>query len=289
LTSLTTVEVLPAVETTPLSAVDAREITDRIRGRLSDLKQDVLTAYEGRVHIALGYPSWEMYVAQELGVERAYTYKLMHAARAERRLTEIFADNGIGGSLVTLRETEVRGLDIDRAIEQVTDRVGDHADASSVIAVFRQVAEEMRHEPPKPDESVADTDIRHVASLTITAITDPVSGGSAWLFESPTGWNRGWVRIVHPRDPRDVLAAFAEIQDRYRRHLRGEELEGSTLSIARPRSSTHDPVDWTGPIDRNGVEGWLAPSGHFYPATSEPCRRMLQKRIALGLPTERVK
>lgn len=272
----------------PASAEQARALTDQIRFKLADLKQLVLQAYEAQVHSALGYISWEAYVDAELGVHRSYTYRLMDAARAERALEGILAEGKpvANGDKVSLPEHVTRGIDLDRAMHEVRERVTDEDDTASVIAVFRQVADEMRHQPPAPDESVADVDTRHFMSLEITQITHP-DGGPAWLWESLTGWNRGWVRIVRSTDPQDILAAWQEIQGRYRRHLRGEVLEGSDLSIARPRASTHDPVDWQGPVDRGGVTGWLAPSGHFYPETAAACQKMLSKRLALGLPTGR--
>lgn len=283
--AVTDVVVLPPAVSLaePATHAEARALTDQIRFRLADLKQLVLQAYEAQVHAALGYASWEAYVDAELGVHRSYTYRLMEAARAERGLEQFVAN----GDKVSVPEHLTRGIDLESALSQVRDRLDPEAsgDAASAIAVFRMVADEMRHAPPEPDESVAEQDTRHVLSLDITQITDPVSGGPAWLWESLTGWNRGWVRIVRISDPRDMLEAWNEVQTRYRKHLRGEVLEGAELSVARARSSTHDPVDWQGPVTRGSVTGWLAPSGHFYPETSDACRKMLAKRVALGLPT----
>lgn len=282
------VEILPGL---PATIEQARALTEEIRHRLADVKQLVLAAYEAQVHLALGYASWEAYVEAELGVHRSYTYRLMNTARAERALEQILSsghdDRVAFGDRVTMPEYVTRGVDVDQVLDEVRDRIGPtSSDAASAIAVFRQVADEMRRRPPEPDESVANNDTRHVLNLDITQITDPVSGGPAWLWESQTGWNRGWVRIVRLSDPKDMLEAWGEIQGRYRQHLRGEILEGAELSVARARSATHDPVDWQGPITRGGVIGWLAPSGHFYPEDANVCRKMLAKRIALGLPTQ---
>lgn len=275
---------------TTMTPAEARRLTDRIRGRFTELKQLVLDAYEGQIQIALGYVTWEAYVDAELSISRVHSYRLMEAARAERALEQVLAEHHprvtvANGDKITVPESLVRGINLDRAIETVRGRLNGERSAAEALAVFRSVADEMRRQPPEPDESVLDDETRHVTDIQITQITDPVNGGAAWLWESVTGWNRGWVRIVRTGDPRDILAAWSEIQSRYRQHLRGEVLQGSDLSVARPRASTHDPVDWQGPIDRNGIKGWLAPSGHFYPEESSAARKMLAKRLALGLPT----
>lgn len=245
----------------PMTAEAARHLTQQICVKLTDLKQLILDAYEGQAHAALGYASWEAYVDGELSMSRTYTYRLMEAARAERALTGILAEFDpelpvvLGDTLITISERTYRGLDLTAAVEEVRSRIDGPVDADSVLAVFRQVADDMRHRLPEPDETVVDVDSRHMTDLRITQITDPQTAGVAWLWESLTGWNRGWVRIVKTSDPRDILAAWSEIQARYRKHLRGEVLEGSDLSIARARASTHDPVDWQGPVVRDGVKG----------------------------------
>lgn len=271
-----------------LDAAQARRLTDRIRDRLGDLKELVLLAYEGQIHLALGYTSWEGYVDGELGIARSHSYRLLDAARAERGLTELVGAGAVSigdSNRVRVPEYLTRGIDVTQAVAEVSTRLNGVRDPESILTTFRRVADEFRSRPPAPDESVAESDTRHLTNIDITQITDPVNGGTAWLWESTTGWNRGWARVVNTSDPRDVLAAWSEVQTRYRMHLRGEVLEGSSLSVARSRAATHDPVDWQGPMTRDDVRGWLAPSGHFYPEDAAACRKMLAKRLALGLPT----
>lgn len=265
----------------PLRETDARHLTEQIRSRLGDLKQLVLAAYEGQAHLSLGYTSWDAYLEGEIGIGRSYSYRLIDSARAERGLTEILGD----APVVHVPEYLTRGIDVTQAVDEVRTRVnGSDQDSSALLAMFRQVADELRRQPPLADESVADVDSRHMTNIDVTQVTDD-DGHASWLWESTSGWNRGWARMVRTGDPRDVLAAWSEIQTRYRRHLRGEVLEGSTLSLARARASTHDPADWHGPVVRDETRGWIAPSGHFYAEETAACRKMLSKRLAVGLPT----
>lgn len=52
---------------TDLSPEEARALTDEIRASMEELAPVVTRAYKGRVWIALGYESWEAWVAGELG------------------------------------------------------------------------------------------------------------------------------------------------------------------------------------------------------------------------------
>lgn len=52
---------------TDLTPEEARTLTDEIRASMEELAPVVTRAYKGRVWIALGYESWEAWVAGELG------------------------------------------------------------------------------------------------------------------------------------------------------------------------------------------------------------------------------
>lgn len=65
----------------PLSTERARELTDVIRRDMTGVWVQLLRAYEGNAHGALGYPSWGDYCSAEFGIERSRSYRMLNAAR----------------------------------------------------------------------------------------------------------------------------------------------------------------------------------------------------------------
>lgn len=59
---------------------EARQLTDRIRTSVSDAWAVIAEAYQRQAHRALGYPSWDAYVAAEFGAARL---RLPREERAE--------------------------------------------------------------------------------------------------------------------------------------------------------------------------------------------------------------
>jgi len=55
-----------AVDDSPLTADDARRLTDQIRSKLDGLWDLIMEAYRRRVWVALDYPSWDVYAMTEL-------------------------------------------------------------------------------------------------------------------------------------------------------------------------------------------------------------------------------
>lgn len=55
------------IQVLPLSAVDARAITDRMKTGVAVMSELIKEAYQGRVWDALGYASWDEYVTREFG------------------------------------------------------------------------------------------------------------------------------------------------------------------------------------------------------------------------------
>ncbi len=70
----------------PLGRVEARELTDRIRGRAEELWHMLLEAYERGAHTALGYGSWGEYFREEFGGKKSRAYQLIDASRVVRAI-----------------------------------------------------------------------------------------------------------------------------------------------------------------------------------------------------------
>ena len=65
----------------PLTVDGARELTERIKFDAQTLWMQLLRAFEGNAHGALGYDSWHAYCRAELQIEAAQSYRLLNAAR----------------------------------------------------------------------------------------------------------------------------------------------------------------------------------------------------------------
>lgn len=63
---------LNAITSDVLTEAGARALTTRIRTQLEHLDDLLLTAWRGRVWTALGHPTWEAWVATELGTVRLH-------------------------------------------------------------------------------------------------------------------------------------------------------------------------------------------------------------------------
>jgi hypothetical protein len=70
----------------PISATNARGLTEQIRNATRVVCLLLLQAYEQRVWFALGYRSWEEYVRSELGFRRSRAYEFLDQARVIRAL-----------------------------------------------------------------------------------------------------------------------------------------------------------------------------------------------------------
>jgi hypothetical protein len=70
-----------AAPDTSLESGEARTLTERIRQRLGNLSLLLLQAHDRRAWSALGYPTWEKYVLDELGLSRSRSYELLQHGR----------------------------------------------------------------------------------------------------------------------------------------------------------------------------------------------------------------
>jgi hypothetical protein len=72
-----------------LSQTEACRLTDEVKADAQRLWAKLLSLYEGRAHIALGYASWAEYCEQEFQMRKAHAYRLLKAAQIlETTLTQ---------------------------------------------------------------------------------------------------------------------------------------------------------------------------------------------------------
>lgn len=104
----TVAPVSPPPAADPLTAEDARALTDDIRGRVTDLLPLIKEAFTRRADLALGYASWAAYCDAELAGLRMPLQERQAAAVALRR--EAMSTRAIAGALGTSDGTVRRDL-----------------------------------------------------------------------------------------------------------------------------------------------------------------------------------
>lgn len=92
-----------------LNKQSARRLTDRIVKTAGDLWELLLAAHDGRAWEALGYQTWDSYVAAEFPISKSQSYRLLDQGRA---IHELSAAAGIspGGEPVVVSERAAREL-----------------------------------------------------------------------------------------------------------------------------------------------------------------------------------
>lgn len=70
----------------PMGAPEARELTDRIKRGTQLVCMLLLQAHERRAWLALGYGSWERYVAEEFGLSKSRSYELLDQGHVLRTI-----------------------------------------------------------------------------------------------------------------------------------------------------------------------------------------------------------
>lgn len=107
--------------TDPLSAQDARALTDRIRIQVSDLLPLIKEAYTRRAHISLGYESWAEYCDTEL---RGLRMPLAERQAATAELAaEGMSTRAIAGAIGSSDATVRRDLAATGATDDAPERV----------------------------------------------------------------------------------------------------------------------------------------------------------------------
>lgn len=79
----------PLINITPMSAMEARECINAIKGNLESLRLMLLELHRRRGWEALEYTSWEDCAKAEFGKSRSYVFQLVAAAEVEENLTSV--------------------------------------------------------------------------------------------------------------------------------------------------------------------------------------------------------
>lgn len=77
------------INITPMSATEARECINAIKGNLESLRLMLLELHRRRGWEALGYASWEDCAKAEFGKSRSYVFQLVAAAEVEANLAPL--------------------------------------------------------------------------------------------------------------------------------------------------------------------------------------------------------
>lgn len=138
-----------AVTRAPMTATEARELTDRINRTAGELWRLLLEAHEREAWRALGYASWKAYVETEFTITRQRAYQLLDQGRVIRLLQEAA---GNVSTVVDISERTAR--EIKPTLPEVTTEIRERVEAGEEPeTAVRDVIEEARgarREPPKP-------------------------------------------------------------------------------------------------------------------------------------------
>lgn len=143
---------LATVQTTaPLSADEARALTDRIRQSVESLWSLLLEAHERKAHKALGYGTWESYVRAEFDWSRSYANRVLDQGRVIRELSE-----ATGGMLPVGNITEREARDLKPLLPEVANEIRARVEAGddpaeAVREVVEQKRAEVRAQPEQSD------------------------------------------------------------------------------------------------------------------------------------------
>lgn len=128
-----------------MTEVEARTITRRIRSGVGHVSMLLLEAHERRAWAVLGYPTWEEYVRQELGLSRTRSYELVYHGQVIRKVQAV---SGVFGVFGIPNISPYAAIQIKAHIDEVTEalrvrmmQARTQADAAAIVA---EVVEEAR-------------------------------------------------------------------------------------------------------------------------------------------------
>lgn len=134
-------------ESTPLTELEARTLTDEVRHDAEQLWLKLLRLYNGAAHLALGYGSWGDYFTAEFGGSRRRGYELLAAARVIKPVRnsalEPPTNEAQANELVPLAKDE---QELVAAWREVKDTYGDKATAIDVKRVVTNRLERIKRE-----------------------------------------------------------------------------------------------------------------------------------------------
>ena len=212
----------------PLTVDGARELTERIKFDAQTLWMQLLRAFEGNAHGALGYDSWHAYCRAELQIEAAQSYRLLNAARVAGFLHSPVGEPNqapiterVARELTALLDDpeKLRG-----AFSEASEisRDADGAPKPPTAAVVRQAAQarlaprpadgsNRRNSKPAPATTVTGAIAELIATINsaaeTTVIAAKISEASRVLEKRRSGTEPGALADAL----RDVLETLAEI------------------------------------------------------------------------------
>lgn len=176
--------------TAPLSADQARELTDRIRATGETFVSLLYEAHERRAWDALGYASWREYATEELNISQSRAYELLDVGRV------VAAIEDAGGQIsdaseISSRDARHLKAHLPEVAGEIQERV---AAGEEPEIVTREVLEEKRGErraadrpaPPADDQEegeeeqdapdlVAELEHAHAEIRRLEALNDSLS------------------------------------------------------------------------------------------------------------------
>ena len=93
----------------PLTEDAARKLTDSIKRDVQAIWVQLLRAYEGNAHGALGYSGWSSYCEIEFDFSKTRSYRLLQAARVIEATELPIGDSGIESESVAREFTPLLG------------------------------------------------------------------------------------------------------------------------------------------------------------------------------------
>jgi hypothetical protein len=122
----------------PLSALTARELTNRIKDAVESLWSLLLEAHERKAWLALGYETWQAYVETEFNMARSRSYQLLDQGRVVRALR--------GAAVSTSVDiTEAEARDIKPVLPQVVEQVRTKIETGTPpVEAVKEAVEEAR-------------------------------------------------------------------------------------------------------------------------------------------------
>ncbi|GHA13529.1 hypothetical protein GCM10007989_05160 [Devosia pacifica] len=124
-----------------ISRSDAQILTDQIRVAVDQLWELLLEAHERQAWKAMGYPTWDAYIAGEFNMSRRHSYRLLDQGMVNRAIADASGQDVTHGSQISEREARDLKPIIGEVTSEIRSRVesGEHPGraASEVVEAKR--------------------------------------------------------------------------------------------------------------------------------------------------------
>lgn len=193
---------------TPLSANEARRITDEVKADAAALWTKLLRLYGGEAHIALGHTSWGAYFEQEFGQKKSRGYQLLESGRVLRALSD--STNG-GISIADVPIGEVHHCVVVRDSPNVGTEGITRIGPIGPIPTSERVARELTPLLKEPDalrEAWGEAVVKHGPEPTALQVREIVSERTHNHRGQGTGENEWYTPAKYIEMARTVLGAI---------------------------------------------------------------------------------